>query len=135
MDSASKLTHRELFAQSIDDANSPFISQRGMLVWNGTAWEKWDGQAEKTATADEGSGAVTVGNTTTVLAAANADRKEIVICNDSDEPIYLGYGTNAVMNQGVRLNAYGGTIVETVWTGSINAICSSGTKEATYVEM
>jgi len=89
----------------------------------------------KASSADEGSGATTVGNTTTQIVAANADRKQIVICNDSDEPIYLGYGENAVMNQGIRLNAHGGSIVENVWTGVINAICASGAKEATYVEM
>ena len=40
---AQRLNDHELFLQSIDQSNYPYISMRGMLVWNGSAWEKWDG--------------------------------------------------------------------------------------------
>jgi len=131
----SKHTLPELWRQSADNANYPYILQTGNLVWNGTAWEKWDGQNEKATATDEGSGAVTIGNTDTAIVGANADRKEIILVNDSDEPMYLAYGEAAVMNQGIRLNAHGGSIVETVWTGAIKGICATGGKELIYVEL
>lgn len=47
-----QLTDRELENQTVDTANFPYVKMRGMLVWNGTAWEKWDGQATFTGTVD-----------------------------------------------------------------------------------
>lgn len=86
-------------------------------------------------TATEGGGSVTVGSTSTAVVAANANRVKITIINDSDEAIYLAYGKAAVSNKGIRLNANGGNITEETWTGAINAICASGSKVATYVEL
>jgi hypothetical protein len=88
-----------------------------------------------TATATEGSGAITVGSSSTSVVSANADRKRIIMVNDSDEPIYLAYGEAAVMNQGIRLNASGGAMIDDIWLGTIFAICSSGSKELTYIEI
>ena len=90
---------------------------------------------QKSATMDEGSGAVSVGATTTVVAATNSDRIKIEMWNDSNEVIYLGYGEAAVMNQGPRLNPNGGYKNEPNFTGAINAICASGTKVLTFIEM
>lgn len=77
---------------------------------------------------------VTVGNTTTAIAAANASRKYLAIVNDSDEAMYLGIGAAAVMNKGIRLNANGGTFeinLNNRNTSAINGICASGGKNAT----
>jgi hypothetical protein len=88
-----------------------------------------------TAVAVEGSGAVTVGSSSTAVVSANTNRKRIIMVNDSDEPIYLAYGEAAVMNQGIRLNASGGAMIDDIWLGTIFAICSSGSKELTYIEI
>jgi hypothetical protein len=75
--------------------------------------------------------------TTTEAVAFNVDRKYLIITNDSDEVMYLGFDSPAVMNKGFRLNSAGGTIE---WIGphifpcAINAICASGTKNLTYIE-
>ena len=82
-------------------------------------------------------GTLSVGATTTVLLAENLDRKWAVFVNDSDEVIYLGFGTAAVLNTGLRLNAAGGTFEMTTFNcyqGAINAICTSGTKNLAYME-
>lgn len=77
---------------------------------------------------------VTVGSSTTEIAAANLKRIELVLVNDSSETIYLGIGASAVMNKGVRLNANGGSYVERNSTAAINGICSSGSKNICVVE-
>lgn len=40
---ATKLNEHELELQSSDTDNYPIIKMRGNLIWNGAAWEKWDG--------------------------------------------------------------------------------------------
>jgi len=69
--------------------------------------------------------AVSVGDTSTTILAANADRKYALIVNDSDTVIYLALGAAASVNSGIRLNANGGAY-EINWTnlfkGAINGI-------------
>ena len=80
--------------------------------------------------------AVTVGSSTTAVLTANAGRLGIILVNDSNEVIYLAFGDSAVANQGVRLNASGGSLVldnSLMSTQAINAICASGSKVLTYV--
>jgi len=90
--------------------------------------------APQTATVDTGSGTVTAAVTSTQVAAANADRIKIIMTNDSNETVYVAYGTAAVLNRGVRLNASGGSLVEENWTGAINVISTSGSKIVTFIE-
>ena len=74
---------------------------------------------------------VSVGATTTVALAANEARRYAVLVNDSDEDIYISLGAAAVLNKGIRLNAYGGTLNisgDRPFRGAINAICTSGSK-------
>ena len=81
--------------------------------------------------------ATTVGNTTTEVMDEDLDRKWAVFINDSDEVIYLAFGADAVLNQGLRLNAAGGTFEMTTFNcyqGAINAICTSGGKVLTHCE-
>ena len=70
----------------------------------------------------------------TLVLAANTDRIAAIIVNDSDEEIYLSLSGTAVMNEGIRLNPYGGTLNETEYTGIISAICETGTKNLTVCE-
>jgi len=74
-----------------------------------------------------------IGATTTVALVSNTDRLYALFINDSNETIYLKLGANAVMNQGIRLNANGGSygmskLLGNLYTGAINGICASGSK-------
>jgi len=79
--------------------------------------------------------AVSVGSSSTTVLASNANRKQAILVNDSDEEMYLKYGATAVANSGLRLNAYGGTLVETTYTGIITSITASGSKVITVLEV
>lgn len=78
---------------------------------------------------------VTVGNTSTTVLAANALRQYALFINDSDETVYLSLdGTAAALNDGVRLNAAGGSYEMSVRLGNIAqgavvGICASGSKK------
>lgn len=84
--------------------------------------------------ANAGSG-VSVATTSTVVAASNLNRLEIIIVNDSDTVIYLRLGTSAVLNSGIRLNAGGGSFTTDKYTGQINAISSVAGKNLTVAEV
>ena len=74
---------------------------------------------------------------TTVVLAANPGRKDAVFVNDSNQPIYLARGNDAVMNQGIRLNASGGSYEinrDNLFLGAINAIATGGAKNLTVSE-
>ena len=76
---------------------------------------------------------ITAAATTTAALAANANRKYALLVNDSDEVIYIKLGAEAVLNQGIRLNASGGSYemsnsIGNLTTGAINCISTSGGK-------
>ena len=80
---------------------------------------------------------VSVGSSTTVVLAANEARVNAVIVNDSDEIVYIGRGNAAVLNEGIRLNASGGSYEidsTNLFRGAINGISTSGTKNVTVSE-
>lgn len=81
---------------------------------------------------------VNVANSTTAALAANAARCYVLLINDSDEAIYLNFGSTAALNAGVRLNANGGTFEirpdGPMYVGAIAAICSSGSKKLLVTE-
>jgi hypothetical protein len=72
--------------------------------------------------------------------AANADRLYALCINDSDEVIYLKLGAAAVVNEGIRLNADGGSYEMSaaegnLYLGAINAIHGgAGNKVLTVLE-
>ena len=84
-----------------------------------------------------------IGATSTAVLAANSKRVYLCLVNDSDEAIYVKFGLAAVLNEGHRLNAGGGSLVLTAGQGdsypvfckSVNAICTSGSKNLCVVEM
>lgn len=53
--------------------------------------------------------AVTVGNASTLALAANANRRYALFVNDSDSIMYINLGNAAATNEGIRLNANGGS--------------------------
>lgn len=70
----------------------------------------------------------TVTNLTGVILAANPNRLEVDITNDSDVVVYLARGGAAVIGSGHRLNARGGEYrigTENMWLGEISAICAT----------
>jgi len=77
--------------------------------------------------------AVTVGSSTTEVLAASATRLYVLLVNNSSEDIYIKLGAEAVMNQGIRINAGGGSyemskLIGNLYVGVINGICTSGSK-------
>ena len=78
---------------------------------------------------------VSIGSSSTEIVDALSTREELVIINDSDETIYLGLGGLAVVNRGIRLNANGGSFSTDSWTGAVNGICASGSKNVTVTEL
>lgn len=66
---------------------------------------------------------VSVLNSSTSVSTAKA-RKSIILSNDSDTVIYVAKGATAVVNEGIRVNASGGTIIIEDWDGAISAISS-----------
>jgi hypothetical protein len=98
-------------------------------IWSVTI----SGSAATTATNTK----VSVGSSSTSVLALNASRKFAIFVNDSDETIYLNLSGTAVMNEGIRLNANGGSYeinLNNLYTGAVTGICSSGTKNLTVVE-
>ena len=83
--------------------------------------------------------APSIGTTSTIALASNAGRLYALLINDSDETIYLKLGVAAVVNEGIRLNANGGSYemskkLGNLYTGAINAICASGGKKLLILE-
>lgn len=77
--------------------------------------------------------AKTIGSSSTAVVAANADRKWLLLVNDSDETIYIKFGAAAVANEGIRIGSAGGSLelrpsASNLYTGAINGICASGSK-------
>lgn len=76
---------------------------------------------------------VTVGTSTVELAAANANRTYLLLVNDSDVAIYIKFGAAAVLNEGIRINANGGSLEVSPRNGNldtraVNGIASAITK-------
>ena len=70
--------------------------------------------------------AVNVGVSTTDVLAANANRKFLLLVNDSNNTIYIKLSGNASLNTGHRLNANGGSILfdRYVPTAAVKAIAT-----------
>lgn len=71
-------------------------------------------------------------NTTTEALASNGGRISALLVNDSTQPIWIKVGEDAVANEGIRLNANGGSYYITDANGNldreaVNCIVASGT--------
>ena len=83
--------------------------------------------------------APSIGTTSTTALASNAGRLYALLINDSDETIYLKLGATAVANEGIRLNANGGSyemskLLGNLYTGAVYGICVSGNKTLLVTE-
>jgi hypothetical protein len=82
--------------------------------------------------------AVAVAVTTTAAKAANTNRIGLLLVNDSDTTIYIKIGADAVLNQGIRLNANGGSFemnaaLGNLASGAVNAIHGGSSTKALLV--
>jgi len=72
-----------------------------------------------------------MGGTSAEVVAANSGRKSLLIINDSDVIVYMKINATATLNEGIRLNANGGSYemsleMGNVATDAINGIAASG---------
>jgi hypothetical protein len=75
-----------------------------------TSRRQIDGEVTHTKIADT--------TTTEQAIAANENRRGLLLVNDSDTAMYIRLGTaDAVVNEGIRLNANGGSIEFSAWNG------------------
>lgn len=111
----TRLTYQEAVARSEDEKLSIFAS--GMNP-DGTAYAPLGSD-----TAAQPGTAVNVANTSTAVVAANPNRAELTLVNDSADPIYIRLqATGAALNSGIRLNAGGGSYTTTRYRGAVSAI-------------
>lgn len=80
-------------------------------------------------------GKTAVGTSSTSVLASNANRKELTVVNDSANTIYLSLSGTAVLNEGIRLNANGGSYTNTNYTGAVTAISSVADSNLTTLEV
>ena len=74
---------------------------------------------------------VTVTSTSIEALAANPVRVSALFINDSGASIYLKFGATAVINEGIRLNGFGGSYELTIQSGTmitdaVNAVGAAG---------
>lgn len=79
-----------------------------------------------------------MGTSSATVVASNSGRKALLIENDSDTIIYLKIGGTAVANEGIRLNANGGSYemsleLGNLATDAVNGIVSSGSSKKVLV--
>lgn len=84
-------------------------------------------------------GTQVIAATSTTVIAANSSRTLLVLCNASNEDIFLGFDQAAVQNSGICLPADGGPLVisskgdlSALLQAAIYGICASGTKNLSY---
>lgn len=82
------------------------------------------------------SDSATVGVTSTKILNAKSGRRFAIICNDSNEDIYLSLGASAVLNKGGVLSPGGVLNIDGTcpFKGEIYAICASGGKNICTLE-
>lgn len=80
-----------------------------------------------------------ISNSTELVVPANPARTAMFIVNDSDTIIYITFGHDAVVGQGIRLNAAGGAFEinkTNLIRSSMAAIAAAaGTKRLTVLEL
>lgn len=97
-------------------------------------------------------GFVNVGTSTTVVLGNNPGRAEVTVVNDGANVVYLQLATayatpapfagdqvpaapTAVLNQGIRLNATGGSWTSKAYTGPLAGIAVTGATNVTVTEV
>ena len=110
-------------------------TRRG-FIYDGSNWVLKDTGGQYTTPTHT---APTIGTTTTLVLAANANRLYALLVNVSDEAIYLGLGTDAIQGEGLPLLTKGSHYemsgkFDNLYIGVINGICASGGKKLLVTE-
>lgn len=71
-----------------------------------------------------------VADVDTQIVGANGNRKYLLLVNDSDAVVYISVGTSASMNNGIRLEANGGTWEVSVTNGNLITDAVNGIRES-----
>jgi len=79
--------------------------------------------------------ALSIKTTATDVIVGNTERKQLILINDSDETMYLSLGGDALLNEGIRLNASGGTYSDDVYIGPVSAIVAVNDKNLLITEL
>lgn len=99
------------------------------------AYRNNDPVAQSDVAAQPGT-SVSVGTSSTEVVAANGARVAVVIGNDhATQVLYLSLGGTAVANEGIRVNAAGGQVTITSYTGAINGIATGASTTALVAEV
>jgi len=72
------------------------------------------------------------------ILGSNPQRRYVLLVNDSDSVAYIGLGVTAVANQGIRLNANGGSYeinLTNPFHGEIYGVSAGVTKRLTITEI
>jgi hypothetical protein len=76
---------------------------------------------------------ITCGTSSVAASSAKPSRNYVLLVNDSTSPIWINFGNAAVANEGIRINASGGSLElsrtnKNLTTQAINAISDGSTK-------
>jgi hypothetical protein len=82
-------------------------------------------------------GGVSVLTTSTLIVAENSSRNGIVLVNGGSNPIWVSFGTAAVVGQGAYLAANGGALPmddTALWCGAIYGIGVGGASQVGFID-
>lgn len=77
--------------------------------------------------------AVSVGTSSTLVIAANASRRQLLLSNQGLQTIYITFGATAVLATGFPLPSLGGIFLDT-YTGVVSAIAGTAGQDLRVVE-
>ena len=142
----------ELYVENIDigfDTSNPLsVSQQGIATDGSTVYSSYEKDpqglgAERVVIAAFPNLTLThstiqVSTTSTIVLPANSNRKYLLIVNDSDTNVYISFGTDAVVDEGIPISASGNYELQPwfISTQAINVIHGGtiGTKNLLVTE-
>lgn len=90
-------TLQELWIQSADGNNAPFIGMRGMLYWTGSAWAKWTGGVTVSATDLDIRDLTHVSDSILVYGADTTATHQVLPINDQKHAIGKAVDTQGIL--------------------------------------
>lgn len=80
---------------------------------------------------------VSVSTSSTLVLAANANRKYAHVANHSNKTVFLQFGASAVLSEGIRLSPGSVWVLSggDLWLGVVNAIVSTGTASVSVTDL
>ena len=64
----------------------------------------------------------------------NGRRNGVIVVNDGTNVVYVAFGNRAILNNGIRLNASGGSVSVANYQGILSAICGVNSNRVTIQE-